>query len=127
MPLISITTANSSTAGYKLLSPYTDDDTTFAHNTLCPRYAESDPTSAPPSPASVESFEILDSIPWRRGYIALDNHGRQSGNTLRSRWMRNKVRAMVLLLLLTLLVAGCVLGGYMTIKHGKSKSSTDAA
>lgn len=34
---------------------------------------------------------------------------------------------MVLLLLLTLLVAGCVLGGYMTIKHGKSKYSTDAA
>ena len=41
--------------------------------------------------------------------------------------MRNKVRAMVLLFLLTLLVAGCALGGYMTIKHAKSKSSTDAA
>jgi hypothetical protein len=34
---------------------------------------------------------------------------------------------MVLLFLFTLLVAGSTLGGYMTIKHGKSKGGTDAA
>jgi hypothetical protein len=34
---------------------------------------------------------------------------------------------MVLLLLFTLLVAGCTLGGYMMIKHGKSSRSTDMA
>jgi hypothetical protein len=34
---------------------------------------------------------------------------------------------MVLLFLLTMLVAGCALGLYMTIKHGKSNGSTDAA
>ncbi|ORY19725.1 hypothetical protein BCR34DRAFT_448740, partial [Clohesyomyces aquaticus] len=57
-------------AGYTPLSPYTDDDNALSNNLICPRYADSDPTSAPPSPASIESFDILDSVAWRRGHTS---------------------------------------------------------
>jgi hypothetical protein len=49
------------------LSPYIDDDLALA-----PRYADRDMTSAPPSPASIQSFDILEAIPWRKSYISLD-------------------------------------------------------
>ncbi|KAF1939109.1 hypothetical protein EJ02DRAFT_266233 [Clathrospora elynae] len=111
------------TAGYRPLSPYTDDDTTFANNLLCPRYAECDPTYAPPSPASIESFDVLDNIPWRRSYIPLDSGERRGSgvcNRLRGRWLKNKSRGMTVLLL-TLVVSGCTLGGYLAIKHKNHK------
>ncbi|KAA8615036.1 hypothetical protein PtrSN002B_003965 [Pyrenophora tritici-repentis] len=123
MPLLSITTTGPSLGAYSLLSPYSDDDTAFAHNTLCPRYAELDPTSAPPSPASIESFEILDSIPWRRGYISLDTPARRGSTTLLERWMRNKLRAIAMLFLVALAVAGCILGGYHLAVSKASKSN----
>ncbi|EUC47075.1 hypothetical protein COCMIDRAFT_71429, partial [Bipolaris oryzae ATCC 44560] len=103
---ISITAASTPTGqGYRIFSPYTDDDTAFANKTLCPRYAECDPTSAPPSPASVESLEIFDSIPWRRDYIALDPRTRARRNSrLRAGWMQNKLRATIVIVLLLLAV-----------------------
>jgi hypothetical protein len=108
------------TLGYKLLAPYSDeDDTTFAHNTLCPRYAENDLTSAPPSPASIQSFDVLDSIPWRRSYISLGNETDSSKRS--KRWKKQRARAIVLLLLFTLLSLGCGVGVYMAIKHGNKK------
>ncbi|EUC34186.1 hypothetical protein COCCADRAFT_36139 [Bipolaris zeicola 26-R-13] len=124
MPLISITATSTPTGGgYRIFSPYTDDDTAFANNTLCPRYAECDPTSAPPSPASIESLEIFDSIPWRRDYIALDPRTRARHSRLRAGWMQNKVRATIVLvlLLLAVLAAGTALVLYLSVVHGKSK------
>ncbi|KAH3912354.1 hypothetical protein HBI56_004690 [Parastagonospora nodorum] len=100
---------------YQPLAPYTDDDTL-----LCPRYAENDPTSAPPSPASIESFDILDSIPWRRSYISLDSNGA----SLSRRWRTRKAQITALVWVLTLLLTGCAVGGYVwhrAVKHGKSK------
>lgn len=108
------------TVGYKPLAPYSDDDTTFANNLLCPRYAENDLTSAPPSPASIESFDVLDSIPWRRSYISLDN-GAGSGR-LRKQWKRHRAQAIALLLLFLLAMTGCGVGGYMAVRHGKSNT-----
>jgi hypothetical protein len=96
---------------YQPLALYTDDDTL-----LCPRYAENDPTSAPPSPASIESFDILDSIPWRQSYISLDNSAGQS-----RRWRMCKAQLTALVLLLTLLLSGSSVGGYVAVKHGKNK------
>jgi hypothetical protein len=111
----------SDTVGYEPLIPYSDDnDTTFASNALCPRYAENDPTSAPPSPASVTSFDILDSTPWRRSYIPLGNE--TDSNRLHMRWRGRRSRIIVLLLLFTTLVVGCAVGGYMAVKHRKSKT-----
>ncbi|EMD65776.1 hypothetical protein COCSADRAFT_61289, partial [Bipolaris sorokiniana ND90Pr] len=101
---ISITATSTPTGGYRIFSPYTDDDTAFANNTLCPRYAECDPTSAPPSPASIESLEIFDNIPWRRDYIALDPRTRARRNRLRAGWMQNKLRATIVIVLLLLAV-----------------------
>ncbi|KAF1834479.1 hypothetical protein BDW02DRAFT_569007 [Decorospora gaudefroyi] len=114
MSLLSFTAAKSPPAP---VLPYTDDGTTFTNHTLCPRYADHDTASAPPSPASIESLEILDNIPWRRGYIALDaGRGRS-----RRRWMKNKGRLVAIVLLLTLATAGCALAGYLTIQHERSK------
>ncbi|EOA81595.1 hypothetical protein ACJQWK_10594 [Exserohilum turcicum] len=123
MPLIPLTTTNAPPGGYRILSPYTDDDTTFANKTLCPRYAECDPTSAPPSPASVESLDMLDSTPWRRDYISLSSHRRASGNTLRARWKGNKLYAtmMMVCLLLILAAAGSALAMYLSGRVEKSK------
>jgi hypothetical protein len=109
------------TARYQLLIPYSDEsDTTFASNALCPRYAENDPTSAPPSPASVASFDILDSTPWRRSYISLGDE--TDGSRLRMRWRAQRMRIIVFLLLFTVLGLGCGVGGYLAVKHGKSKT-----
>lgn len=89
---------------YQPLALYTDDDTL-----LCPRYAENDPTSAPPSPASIESFDILDSVPWRRSYISLDDNGADLSRRSRTR----KAQITALVWVLTLLLTGCAVGGYV--------------
>lgn len=105
------------TAGYLPLAPYTDEDTTFANHVLCPRYAENDPTSAPPSPASLESFDILDSIPWRRSYISLDTPAGESStfrHALANRWRKHRARVIAITLLLALLLTGCTLAAYIT-------------
>ena len=65
----------------------------------------------------------MDSIPWRRGYISLDAPARRSSNTLLTRWMRNKLRAMAMLFLLALAVTGCILGGYHLAVNKASKSN----
>ncbi|KAF1913820.1 hypothetical protein BDU57DRAFT_323708 [Ampelomyces quisqualis] len=108
------------TLDYKPLTPYSDlDDTAFANTTLCPRYAEDDPTSAPPSPASIHAFDVLDSIPWRRSYISLDpgtEHAR-----LRVRWKNQKLRAIVFFLLVAMLGLGCGVAAYTAVKYGKKQ------
>ncbi|KAH8710185.1 hypothetical protein GQ44DRAFT_436661 [Phaeosphaeriaceae sp. PMI808] len=118
-----ITLSIPETVGYGLLTPYSDNDTTFANNVLCPRYAENDPTSAPPSPASIESFDILDSIPWRRSYISLDNTVAESGRciALRRRWRMYRAHFTAFFLLFTLLVAGCSVSGYLAVKQTKQE------
>jgi hypothetical protein len=111
------------TGGYTPLAPYSDaNDTTFAHNTLCPRYAENDLTSAPPSPASIESFDVLDSIPWRRSYISLGNETDRSALSRRRR--RHRARAIAVLLLLTLLCLGCGVGVSIALQHSQNKGAT---
>jgi hypothetical protein len=111
------------TGGYTPLAPYSDEnDTTFAHNTLCPRYAENDLTSAPPSPASIESFDVLDSIPWRRSYISLGNETNHS--TLRRRWRKHRARAIAVILLFTLLCLGCGTGVSIALQRRQNKGAT---
>jgi hypothetical protein len=111
------------TLNYKPLTPYSDsDESVFANTTLCPRYAENDLTSAPPSPASIESFHVLDSIPWRRSYISLDTATEHA--KLRMRWKKQQIRVIVLFLVVAALGVGCVVAAYMAVKHGKSKSKT---
>ncbi|KAF1841690.1 uncharacterized protein K460DRAFT_369700 [Cucurbitaria berberidis CBS 394.84] len=123
MPLMSTTISRPTTAGYRPLSPYTDDVTTFANELLCLRYAESDPASAPPSPASIESFDVLDSVPWRRSYVSLDSRRSRSntGDMLRRRWKDKTAYIIAIMLFCTLFVIGCTLGGYLAIKHKKEK------
>lgn len=118
MDMLSITTSKPATAGYKPLASYTDDDTTIASNLLYPRYADTDPTSAPPSPASIESFDILDNVPWRRSYISLGPSSRHN-ETLGRRLKRNRARLLAILLLFTLVAAGCTLGAILAARHGK--------
>lgn len=119
MDMLSITSSKSATASYEPLAPYTDDDdTTIANNLLCPRYADTDHTSAPPSPASIESFDILDSVPWRRSYISLGPTSRQN-EALRRRSRQNRTRLLVVLVLFTLVTAGCILGGILAARHRK--------
>jgi hypothetical protein len=93
--------------------PYSDHSTSISRNLMCP---DSDTTSAPPSPASIESFDVLDNIPWRRSYISLDAGPSEYGSYAA---MRKKQRArMAAVLLLCVLVAiGCGVGGYLAIKH----------
>ncbi|KAF2030311.1 hypothetical protein EK21DRAFT_38754, partial [Setomelanomma holmii] len=110
----------SSEADYKSLSSYSDhEDAIVANSLLCPRYAENDPTSAPPSPASIESFDILDSIPWRRSYISSDSG--PDGRRLARQWKKQRMRVIVASLLLALLVTGCTISAYLAVKHEKSK------
>jgi hypothetical protein len=106
--------------GYRPVTPYSDDEITFANNLLCPRYAENDPTSAPPSPTAIESFDVLDSIPWRRSYIGLDDGAEAR---MQQRLMR-KHRAIfcALLAMSALLLTGCGVGGYLALKHASSKT-----
>lgn len=116
---ISISISKPKMAGYKPLSPYTDDENALSNNLLCPRYAESDSSSAPPSPASIESFDILDSIAWRRGYTShnsKDVRSRACG-FLRSRWKKNRAHMIAILLLFLLLVAACTTGGILAVRH----------
>ncbi|KAI8937448.1 hypothetical protein NX059_005170 [Plenodomus lindquistii] len=115
---LSITTSMPATAGYKPLALYTDDDTAVANTLLCPRYADTDPTSAPPSPASIESFDILDNVPWRRSYISLGRTSAQEA-ALRRRWRYDRARILAALLLSTLVAAGCTLGGILAARHLK--------
>jgi hypothetical protein len=63
----------------------------------------------------------LDSIPWRRSYISLGNE--TDNKKLSRRWKRHRARAIVLLLLFTVLSLGCGVGGYIAIKH-RNKSKT---
>jgi hypothetical protein len=100
----------------RLLVPYSDDDNYL----LCPRYAENDPTSAPPSPASIESFGIMDSIPWRRSYISLDDPAATSHTHQRRRARRRRVIALSLLIALSVIAVSS--GAYLATQHGKSKT-----
>ncbi|KAH7078420.1 hypothetical protein FB567DRAFT_596019 [Paraphoma chrysanthemicola] len=114
-------TPRPNTAGYSPLPPYSDhEDSTFANNLLCPRYAENDPTSAPPSPASIESFDVLDSIPWRQSYISIDSG--HEGTRLRRQWAKYRTRIFAVLLLLVLLVTGCAVSTYLALAHYQSKT-----
>ena len=102
------------------VSPYGDHSTTtLSNNLLCPRYAESDPSSAPPSPSSIESFDVLDSVPWRRGYISLDAAGdrTRAWAVLSKKWQKNKARIIATLILFTLFVTACTIGGYMAVRQ----------
>lgn len=104
---------------YKHLSLYTkdNDDSTFADNHLCPRYAECDANSAPPSPVSMERFDILDNIPWRQSYMSLDEAGfQESIHRISDRkWKTNKTHIAAILLAIALLVIGCVVGVHVAM------------
>lgn len=100
------------------LSPYIDDGMAFANNILCPRYADQDPTSAPPSPASVQSFDILESIPWRRSYISL---GPDTERNYRKRWRKYRAQIIVIMLLLVLSTIALILGISLAIQHSNKQ------
>ncbi|KAF2819923.1 hypothetical protein CC86DRAFT_471587 [Ophiobolus disseminans] len=117
---ITLTISSPATVGYRPIMPYSDDETAFANNLLCPRYAENDPTSAPPSPTLIETFDVLDSIPWRRSYIGLDD-GVEAG--LRQRLSRHWTRLAALSFMLIMLVLACGVSGYVAVKHAKDRSS----
>ena len=107
-------------AGYKplALSPYSDNENELSNNLLCPRYAENDTSSAPPSPASIESFDILDSIAWRRGYTSHGSGAKPAAcEALRKRWRKNRAQMIALLLVLALFLIGCSVGGYLALRH----------
>ena len=113
--------------GYIPLTPYIDDESTLANNLLCPRYAENDATSAPPSPASIESFDILDSVAWRQGHFwhhSRDAKARACG-ALGSRWQKNRSQIICAILLLLLLVAGCVVGSTIAWRYQNTKLRED--
>ncbi|KZM19860.1 uncharacterized protein EKO05_0004125 [Ascochyta rabiei] len=113
-----ISISRPTSVGYMPLSPYIDDETTFANNVLCPRYADQDPTSALPSPASIQSFDILESIPWRRSYISLD-----SGTEMqyRKRWREYRAQIVVVALLLILSTTALTLGISLAIQHSNKQ------
>jgi hypothetical protein len=100
------------------LSPYTDDDTTFANNVLCPRYADQDPTSAPPSPASIQSFDILEVIPWRKSYISL---GSDNGHSYRKHWQKYRAQIITIMLLLVLSTTALTLGISLAIQQSNKQ------
>lgn len=101
------------------LSPHIDDDTTFAaNNVLCPRYADQDPTSAPPSPASIQSFDILESIPWRRSYISLDSDMERN---YRKRWRKYRAQIIAIMLLLILSTSALTLGISLAIQQSNKQ------
>jgi len=119
-PSISIFISRPQAVGYKPLSvsPYSDHDNELSNSLICPRYAENDTSSAPPSPASIESFDILDSIAWRRGYTSHDSGVKaRSCDVLRKRWPKNRAQIIVILLVFTLFLIGCAVGGYAAIRH----------
>ncbi|KAF1966893.1 hypothetical protein BU23DRAFT_378640, partial [Bimuria novae-zelandiae CBS 107.79] len=100
-------------------SPYLDDTGALSNSIICPRYAESDISDTPTSPASIESFDILDSIAWRRGYMSHDTgDGRRKAiDVLRRRWRKNRARIVAVILLFTLFVVGCAVGGWAVVRH----------
>ena len=100
------------------LSPYIDDDTTFANNVLCPRYPDQDPTSAPPSPASIQSFDILEAIPWRKSYMSL---GSDNGRGYRKRWRKYRVQIIAIMLLLILSTTALTLGISLAIQQSNKQ------
>ena len=117
-------------AGYVAPPSYTDDESLFSNNDLCPRYADADPSSAPPSPASVESFDILESIPWRRSYIASGGSYNNSRGALRrasprealrALWKRSRARVLAVVATLLVLVLVLVLIPIGTTATRKSK------
>ena len=117
-------------AGYVAAPPsYTDDEGVFSNNDLCPRYADADPSSAPPSPASVESFDILESIPWRRSYIA-PGGSYQYGSSgfrrasspreaLRALWKRSLTRILAAALLVAVTTTTLILVGTTAARKSK--------
>ncbi|KAF2691900.1 hypothetical protein K458DRAFT_381744 [Lentithecium fluviatile CBS 122367] len=119
-PAISIFISRPQAAGYKPLavSPYADYENELSNNLLCPRYAENDTSSAPPSPASIESFDILDSIAWRRGHTS---HGggvkARSCDVLKKRWKKSRGHIVAIILLLALFLIGCIVGGYLAVRQ----------
>ncbi|KAH7127040.1 hypothetical protein B0J11DRAFT_505751 [Dendryphion nanum] len=81
---------------------------------LYPRYADADSSSAPPSPASMESFDILDAGgAWRRGGGGMDGEGYDS-RARAKRW--RKTWWIVLFLILGALVLG---GGLLGAGFGE--------
>jgi hypothetical protein len=110
-------------AGYAPPPSYTDEDTIFSNNDLCPRYADADPSSAPPSPASVESFDILESIPWRRSYIAPGYRQSRARpcEALRARCKKNRALAVATALLVMLIIVGTTTVAYLALRDAKSK------
>ncbi|KAF2653953.1 hypothetical protein K491DRAFT_574122, partial [Lophiostoma macrostomum CBS 122681] len=106
---ISINISAPKAANYTPISPYSTSDHELSNTLLCPRYADADTSSAPPSPASIESFDILDSIPWRRGYTSY--HSGLHGVRARDIWVKRKSQIVAVLLLVMLLVVVFV-GGF---------------
>lgn len=102
------------------LPPYAGDDTP-SNTLICPHYAESDCSTAAPSPSTIESFDVLDSIPWRRSYISLDaKTGRpRFSEALRVRWRENKRRIIIIVLLFTVLVAGSFAAGSLAVERSR--------
>ncbi|KAL5390129.1 hypothetical protein PMIN06_001497 [Paraphaeosphaeria minitans] len=100
-------------------SPYSDDEAALSNTILQPHYAESIVSDTPTSPASIESFDILDSIAWRRGYTSYETHeGRSRAyEVLRKRGRKNRAQIIATLLLFTLFIAGCAIGGWAVVQH----------
>lgn len=99
------------------LSPYIDDQT-FANNVLCPRYADQDLTSAPPSPASIQSFDILESVPWRKSYVSLDT---DTHRDYRNRWRKYRAQIIAIMLLLILSSTALTLGISLAVQHSRGQ------
>jgi hypothetical protein len=129
---ISISMSPPRNASYVPPPSYTDDESLFSNNDLCPRYADADPSSAPPSPASVESFDILESIPWRRSYIAPGSYTHSTRRAspreiLLARWKQSRVRVVgvgvvaTTLLVLLLILVGITAAGHLALHDAKSK------
>jgi hypothetical protein len=122
---MSIFISRPQTGGYIAL-PYSDNNSPSSAlsnaNLLCPRYAEDDNTSAPPSPASIESFDILDSIAWRRGYTS---HGLGARpHRCCASWRNQKHRGLMIALavVLALFLVGCSVGAYAAIRHEAART-----
>ena len=94
-------------------SPYIDDDLALA-----PRYADRDMTSAPPSPASIQSFDILEAIPWRKSYISLDT---DTGHNYQKRWRKYRLQILVAMLLLILSTTALSLGITLAVHHSNKQ------
>jgi hypothetical protein len=108
-----------------LLSPYLDEHAaSLSNSVLCPHYAESDVSDTPSSPASIESFSILDPIAWRRGYTSYDYGDDQDGRlyrVVRKRLRKNRAQILTAVVFFTLLVVGCAAGGWAILQHENSQ------